>query len=114
MQADLKKRLVFLEEVAVTSLHPDVVLLSRSTKTIMLAEFTVPWEDRQGISHELKRAKYQGLIDEALVKGWHANLFLIKVGCYSFPATSCSLFLPEVVVGTQTAKERHRGDSHGS
>ena len=93
---DLKKKLVFPEEVAVTSLRPDLVLMSRSTKTILLVELTVPWEDRLGISHQLKKAKYQDLIDEALTKGWHAALFPIEVGCRGFPATSTRYFLQKI------------------
>lgn len=69
MQVDLKRRLIFPEEVAVTSLRPDIILTSKSTKTILIAELTVPWEDRLATSHRLKKAKYQDLIDEALVKG---------------------------------------------
>jgi len=77
MQVDLKRRLVFPEEVAVNSLRPDMVLLSRRTKTIIVAELTEPWEDRLAISHQLKEAKYRDLIDEALCKGWHATLYPI-------------------------------------
>lgn len=54
---------------AVTSLRPDMTLASKSTKTILIAELTVPWEDRLAISHQLKKAKCQNLIDEPLVKG---------------------------------------------
>ncbi len=71
---DLKRKLVFPQDVAVTSLRPDMVLLSRSTKTIIIAELTVLWEERLATSHQLKKAKYQDLVDEAVVKGWHATL----------------------------------------
>ncbi|KAJ8351555.1 hypothetical protein SKAU_G00230310 [Synaphobranchus kaupii] len=93
MQVDLKRKLVFPQDVAVTSLRPDMVLLSRSTKTILVVELTVPWEGRLAISHQLKKAKYQDLIDEALIKGWHATVFPIEVGCRGFPATSVRYFL---------------------
>ena len=96
MQVDLKRKLVFPEEVAVTSLRPDMILLSRSTKTILVVELTVPWEDRLAISHQLKKAKYQDLIDEALLKGWYAALFSIEVGCRGFPATSVRYFLQKI------------------
>lgn len=42
MQVDLKKKLVFAEEVAVTLLLPDLVLLSRGSKTILVVGLTVP------------------------------------------------------------------------
>ena len=96
LQVDLKRKLIFPEEVAVTSLRPDMVLLSRSTKTILVVELTVPWEDRLAISHQLKKAKYQDLIDEAHLKGWYAALFPIEVGCRGFPATSVRYFLQKI------------------
>lgn len=105
MQVDLKKKLVFPQEVAVTSLRPDMVLLSRSTKTILVAELTVPWEDRLAISHQLKKAKYQDLIDEALLKGWHASLFPIEVGCRGFPATSVRYFLQKIGLDPKQLKK---------
>ena len=88
MQVDLKKIFDFMEEVAVTSLQPDIVLLSRRTKNIRLTEPAVPWEDRLAISHQLTSAKYQNVIDEALVNEWHAAFFPIEVGFSGFPATS--------------------------
>lgn len=47
-----------------TTFRTDMVLLYRSTKTILVVELTVPWEDRLAIFHELKKAKYQDLIDK--------------------------------------------------
>lgn len=49
MQVDLQKKLVFLEEVAVMSLRPNMILLSRSKKTILVAKLTVPWEEESQI-----------------------------------------------------------------
>ncbi len=60
---DLKRKLVFLSDMAVTYLRPDMVLLSRSMKTIIITELTVPWEERLATSHQLKKAKYQYLVD---------------------------------------------------
>uniref|UniRef100_A0A8C2D371 Polynucleotide kinase 3'-phosphatase n=1 Tax=Cyprinus carpio TaxID=7962 RepID=A0A8C2D371_CYPCA len=57
---------------------PDMVLLSRSTKTIIVAELTVPWEERLATSYQLKKAKYQDLVDEAVVKRWHATSYPIE------------------------------------
>ncbi|KAJ8338397.1 hypothetical protein SKAU_G00373630 [Synaphobranchus kaupii] len=104
MQVDLKRKLVFPQDVAVTSLWPDMVLLSRSTKTMLVAELTVPWEGRLAISHQLKRAKYQDLIDEALIKGWHATVFPIEVGCPGFPTTSVCYFLQKFGLGPKHLK----------
>lgn len=56
LRVDLKRKLVFLQDMAVTSLRPNMVLLSRSTKTIIVAELTVPWEERLATSHQLKES----------------------------------------------------------
>ncbi len=96
LRVDLKRKLVFPQDVAVTSLRPDMVLLSRSTKTIISAELTVPWEERLATSHQLKKAMYQNLVDEAVVKGWHATSYPIEVGCRGFPAKSVHYFLQRV------------------
>ena len=79
-----------------TSLRPDMVLVSQLTKFIFLVALTVLWEDRLVTSHQLKKAKYQEIIDEANQKGWHSGLFPIEVGCRGFPATSLRYFLQKL------------------
>ena len=96
IQVDLRKKLVFPEEVAVTRLRPDMVLLSRSSKSILIVELTVPWEERLDISHQLKKAKYQDLVDEAHLKGWHAVQFPIEIGCRGFPGKSLRFFFQQL------------------
>ncbi|CAM4625186.1 unnamed protein product [Leuciscus chuanchicus] len=93
---DLKRKLVFPQDVAVTSLRPDMVLLSRSTKTIIVVELTVPWEERLATSHQLKKAMYQDLVDEAVLKGWHATSHFTEVSCRGLPAKSVHYFLQRV------------------
>ena len=42
LQVDLRNRLVFPQDVVVTALRPDMILLSRKTKTLLIVELTVP------------------------------------------------------------------------
>ncbi|CAM4733730.1 unnamed protein product [Leuciscus chuanchicus] len=109
LRVDLKKKLVFPQDVAVTSLRPDMVLLSRSTKSIIIAELTVPWEERLATSHQLKKAKYQDLVDEATLKGWHATSYPIEVGCRGFPAKSVRYFLQKMGLEPKQLKKATRG-----
>ena len=44
LKVDLGKQLKFPENVVVTTLRPDMVLLSKASKQVMLLE--LPWEDR--------------------------------------------------------------------
>ena len=53
---DLKGQLKFPPDVATTTLRPDVLLLSRATKRVVLIELTVPWEERIEEAHERKKA----------------------------------------------------------
>lgn len=108
LSVDLKRKLIFPQDVAVTSLRPDMVLVSRSKKTIIIAELTVPWEERLATSHELKKAKYQDLVDEAVLKGWHATSYPIEVGCRGFPAKSVNYFLQRVGLEPNQLKKATR------
>lgn len=102
LHVDLKKKLMFPADVAVTRLRPDMLLISRSTNCIYIVELTVPWEDRLETSHQLKSTKYQDLVDEAKVKGWKAVQFPIEVGCRGFVSTTTRYFLRSL--GIQSLK----------
>ncbi len=85
-----------------------MVLLSRSMKTIIVTKLTVPWEERLATSHQLKKAKYQDPIDEAVIKGWHATICPIEVGCRGFPAKSVHYFLQKVGLEPRQLKKATR------
>lgn len=67
MHIDPRKKLVIPEDLAVTTLQPDVIFLTRCTKPSVV-ELSL---------HELRKAKYCDLVDEVTFKG----------SCCSFPAT---------------------------
>ena len=73
-----------------------MILRSGSSNSIILAELTVPWEDRLAVSHQAKKAKYLDLVDAASLAGWHTTLFPIEVGARGFPATSVRRFLQRI------------------
>ncbi|XP_051969484.1 LOW QUALITY PROTEIN: uncharacterized protein LOC127634119 [Xyrauchen texanus] len=87
---DLERQLKFPNHVVTTSLRPDVVLLSESTKQVVLLELTVPWEDRLEEAFERKLTKYEGLVSECRQAGWRARCLPIEVGCRGFIARSLS------------------------
>ena len=86
LQADFGRQLKFPEHVTSTSLRPDLVLTSASSKQVLLLELTVPWEDRMEEANERKRLKYQELIEECQRRGWKARCEPIEVGCRGFAA----------------------------
>ena len=87
MLVDLEHQL-FPSHIAVTTLQPDIVLVSESTKQAVLLELTVPWEDRLEEAFERKLSKYAGLVSDCQQAGWRAGCFPVEVGCRGFAARS--------------------------
>ncbi|XP_061896514.1 uncharacterized protein LOC133645675 [Entelurus aequoreus] len=85
---DLENQLKFPSHIAVTTLRPDIVLVSESTKQAVLLELTVPWEDRLEEAFERKLSKYAGLVSDCQQAGWRARCFPAEVGCRGFSARS--------------------------
>lgn len=92
---DLKRKLVFPKDVA--SLRPDMVLLSSSAENIIAAELTLHWEETLNTS--------QQLINEAVLKGWHATVFPVEVGCCGFPPKLVSNFFQRVGLKAKQLKK---------
>ncbi|XP_048863711.1 uncharacterized protein LOC125738598 [Brienomyrus brachyistius] len=105
LRVDLGKQLKFPEYVISTSLRPDVVLTSVSSKQVLLLELTVPWEDRMEEANERKRLKYQELIEECRRRGWKARCEPIEVGCRGFAARSlCKVYTLLGITGAAKRK----------
>ncbi|KAK0134264.1 Zinc finger BED domain-containing protein 4 [Merluccius polli] len=85
---DLEHQLKFPSHIVVTTLRPDIVLVSESTKQAVLLELTVPWEDRLEEAFERKLSKYAGLVSDCHQAGWRARCFPVEVGCRGFAARS--------------------------
>lgn len=93
LRVDLHGQLKFPEYVAETTLRPDLVLISSSSKQVFLLELTVPWEDHMEEANERKRLKYSDLVQECRSKGWKARCEPFEVGCRGFAARSmCKIY----------------------
>ena len=88
LQVDLGRQLKIPANIATTSLRPDMVLTSESTKQVVLLELTVPWEDRIEEANERKRAKYSELTAECRSNGWKARCEPVEIGCRGFAGHS--------------------------
>ena len=88
LKVDLGRQLKFPENIAVTTLRPDMVLVSETTRQVVLLELTVPWEDRIEEAFERKRAKYEELAGECRSRGWTTRCNPIEVGCRGFVGQS--------------------------
>ncbi|KAI4871602.1 hypothetical protein NFI96_006464 [Prochilodus magdalenae] len=65
-----------------------MVLMSETTRQVVLLELTVPWEDRTEEAYERKRAKYEELASVCRSKGWRTWCDPIEVGCRGFAGQS--------------------------
>lgn len=88
LKVDLGRQLKFPENIAVTTLRPDMVLVSETSRQVVLLELTVPWEDRMEEAFERKRAKYEELAGECRSRGWRTRCNPIEVGCRGFVGQS--------------------------
>ena len=69
---------------AATSLRPDLVLFSPSSKTIVLLELTVPLEDKVHLAHDRKISKYCALVMACEENGFKTHMFALEVGCLGY------------------------------
>nr|XP_014269084.2 uncharacterized protein LOC106676625 [Maylandia zebra] len=88
LQADLGKQLKFPQNIAETSLRPDLIIISEASKQLIMLELTVPWEERIEEANERKRGKYQELVQECRGRGWKTFYEPIEVGCRGFAGRS--------------------------
>lgn len=98
MRADLGRRLQFPREITSTSLQPDIVLWSSTTKLVLLIELTIQWEAGVEAAWEPKRLKYSDLAEECRKAGWRTTIYLVEVGCCGFVGTSAVHLLREMGV----------------
>ena len=56
----------------------------------------MPNEDRIEVSDELKRLKYQQIVQEGRNNGWGVRVWAVEVGCRGFPAVSMSTLMKDI------------------
>ncbi|XP_035990671.1 uncharacterized protein LOC118562404 [Fundulus heteroclitus] len=100
LQVDLGKQLRFPQHIATTTLRPDMIMTSQSSKHLIILELTVPWEENIEEANERKRAKYQELVEECRGAGWKTFYEPIEVGCRGFAGRSlCKVLSRLGIVG---------------
>ena len=96
MEVDLGKRLKVPLCMGITNLRPDILLISEKEKQMGIIELTVPSEERIEISGELKKTKYETLVEMGRQKGWNIRMWAVEVGCRGFPAASMATLLKDL------------------
>ena len=96
LSVDLAERVRIPAAVSTTDLRPDITIVSAVTKQVILVELTVPIEDRIEVSGQMKRLKYQKIVNEGNQNGWSVKCWAVEVGCRGFPAISMSSFMKDL------------------
>ena len=87
-RVDIGERLKVPEQIATTTLWPDLILWSTETRQVLLIELTVPWEENIDVACERKLEKYQKLVEQCKFKKWRTACYPIEVGCRGFAGRS--------------------------
>ena len=66
-RVDIGNRLKVPEQIATTTLRPDLILWSTETRQVLLIELTVTWEENIDVAYERKLEKYQELVEQCKV-----------------------------------------------
>ena len=74
--------------LAVSTLRPDMLLFSRTTKKVFIIELTCPFEENMSQWHEEKSQKYYLQYCSIRSNGWSVYFYAIEVGGQGFCAES--------------------------
>ena len=67
---DIERALQFPSDVALTILRPDVMILSKAARIVIMSELSVPWEDNVEEARERKKERYEELVMQCEEHGW--------------------------------------------
>ena len=70
----------FPHHISPTNLRPDMVWWSDEVKEIRLLELTISYETVLEQAHQRKLAKYEDVVEEAMVQGYNVECFAVEVG----------------------------------
>ncbi len=104
MRVDLGQLLTVPPQIATSTLRPDMVLWSDSSRAVYFIELTVPWEDATDEAYERKKLRYSDLKAEAEQRGWRASVRPVEVGCRGFITTSTLNLLKELGIHGQALR----------
>ena len=72
------------QEIKETGQRPDIVVYSRTAKSFILLELTVPLENSMDEWHQIKLAKYQPLTEHLASGGFRATVLAAEIGARGF------------------------------
>ena len=66
-------------DILTTSQRPDIVVINRDLRQVLLFELTVPWDTNVVTMHDYKQNKYSSLTIDLESKGFVVDLFCFEV-----------------------------------
>ena len=105
---DLKPRLVFPVEIVSTTLRPDIVIVSRSKKLVVIIELTCPSEEHFDERHNDKLFKYMDLVKASVENGWCVTLFAVEVGARGYASHTVGVCLKKLGIAPVDSKRASR------
>ena len=96
IRADFDDNPTILSTMAATTLRPDLVIFSKSTRKVVIIELTSPVEENLEVRHVEKTAKYMKELVPLIVKNkWTVSFFAIEVGARGY----CSISVRKCLFG---------------
>ena len=80
------KKLVVPPYLAITTLRPDILLISKQKKQVAIIELTSPCEENFQSRHSDKVLKYSSLCQDIRSKDWKVFFFAVEVGARGYCA----------------------------
>ena len=87
------KKLVVPPYLAITTLRPDILLISKKQKQVAIIELTSPSEENFQSRHSDKVLKYSPLCQDIRSKGWKVFFFAVEVGARGYCAETVRICL---------------------
>ena len=101
---DLGDKMVFPMYITVTPLRPDIVIVSKSLRTVIMVELTSPVEENTVQRNKDKRKKYEDLVFDCQSNKWKTHLICIEVGARGFLAESVNYMISRLAITPTIAK----------
>ena len=87
------KKLVVPPYLAITTLRPDILLISKRKKQVVIIELTSPCEENFQSRHSDKVLKYSHLCQDIRSKDWKVFFFAVEVGARGYCAKTVRVCL---------------------
>eukprot|EP00064_Thunnus_orientalis_P000438 superscaffoldBa00000022_g439 len=114
MRGDLDHQLKFPQEITTTSLWPEIMLWSTSTRTVIMAELTVQREEGREAAFKRKKEKYTELEAVCSQAGWRVFTNPVEVGCRGYTGTSSQWFLKSLEITGSKLRQNKGASGFGS